>query len=173
MTQNAIMAYTAIMTQSAVSIRTAASWSGQKALLQLVGRLLLGLPFLVAGLYKFIDPTATGESASAPGEEFFDAARATFIFAELAIVEVIGAVLILTGIAVPFATLGFVPLVVTIVVYSIAYVPFGIESTLVVSIVLGCGILLAVHRRRYADLFVPSPLGVRFGPAGRSVRSEP
>jgi uncharacterized membrane protein YphA (DoxX/SURF4 family) len=75
---------------------------------------------LGAGLSKFVAPSATGANATAPGAAFFDGLRATFVFNELATVEVMGAVLLLTGIAVPLVALGLTPIVVTIVGYSAA-----------------------------------------------------
>jgi uncharacterized membrane protein YphA (DoxX/SURF4 family) len=122
-----------------------------------IGRALLGVPFLVAGTYKFVDPAATGANAEAPGAAFFAAARDTFIFAELAALEVIGGLLLILGFAVPLCALGFIPLVGTIVAYSANYVPPGPEVVPVISIVTGSAILLWIHRSRYLSLILVAP----------------
>ncbi|MGL5810404.1 MAG: DoxX family protein [Nocardioides sp.] len=132
-----------------------------------VGRALLGVPFLLAGAYKFVDPTATGANAEPPGAAFFAAARDTFIFAELATLEVIGGLLLILGYAVPLCTLGLTPLVGTIVIYSAMYVPPGPETALVISIVIGNAVLLWIHRRHYVGLVHWAPAASPTAATGR------
>jgi hypothetical protein len=108
---------------------------------------------LLAGTVKLIVPMMTGSSGGPAGEALFDGLRATFVFHELAVVEIVGGAGLLLGLAVPLMTLGLTPIVATIVVYNIAYVEPGVESLSAVAVLVGLVILLLIHRDAYRTLF--------------------
>ncbi len=120
-----------------------------RSLFDLAVRVGLALPFLLGGAQKFVNPAAAlgGPPESAA---FFSGMQQTFVFSELAAVQVVVALLLITGVAVPLALAAMAPISLTILPYEIVY--FGWPKPL-----LGGGMLLAqaylvwVHR----DVFGP------------------
>lgn len=120
------------------------------ALLTFGARVGLALPFLLGGMQKFVDPSAalSGPPASA---DFFFAMQGTFVFNELAAVQVLVAVMLLADVWVPLALAALAPISLTILPYEILY--FGWPKPLLGAFVLlAQAYLIWVHRDAFRPL---------------------
>ena len=117
----------------------------------IVARFILGLLFTVFGLnglFHFMpNPPATPGAAA-----FFGALAAThYMFALIFVSQVIGGVLLLIGIWIPFAVVLLAPIVVNIVAFHIFLAPAVLPLAIVV---LLCWLILVwQNREAYAPLF--------------------
>jgi putative oxidoreductase len=117
-----------------------------------VARLLLGLPFLVFGLNGFLHFMPQPPAPPAAGA-FVGALLATGFMVPLQkTVEVVAALLLLSGRAVPFALTLLAPVIVCITGFHLFLAPGGWP---VVLLLLACeGYLAWTHRAAFAPLFL-------------------
>jgi putative oxidoreductase len=118
---------------------------------QLIARILLGLIFTVFGLNGFIHflpmPAMSGPPADFFGALFHTGYMIRLIFAA----QVIGGVLVLVGLFVPFALLILAPVVVNIFFFHFFLDPSGLPLALIVVIL---ELFLAwTYREKFAPLF--------------------
>jgi len=125
------------------------------ALLTFGARVGLALPFLLGGMQKFVNPAEalTGPPASV---DFFSAMQRTFVFNELAAVQVLVAVMLLADVWVPLALTALAPISLTILPYEIIY--FGWPKPLLgIFVLLAQAYLVWVHRDAFRPLLSLRP----------------
>jgi len=127
--------------------------------LSFVARVGLALPVLLGGMQKFVDPSAalSGPPASA---DFFFAMQRTFVFNELAAVQVLVAVMLLADVWVPLALAALAPISLTVPPYEIVYIG-GPKPLLGIWVLLAQAYLVWVHRAAFRPL-----LSLRHPPLG-------
>ena len=118
---------------------------------QLIGRILLGLIFTVFGLNGFLHflpmPPMSGPPADFFGALFHTGYMIRLIFAA----QVIGGVLVLIGVFVPFGLVILAPVVVNIFFFHLFLAPSGLPLALIVVIL---ELFLAwTYREKFAPLF--------------------
>jgi uncharacterized membrane protein YphA (DoxX/SURF4 family) len=116
---------------------------------RLIARILLGLIFTVFGLNGFLHflpmPPMSGPPAEFFGALFHTGYMIRLIFAD----QVLGGVLLLIGLAVPFALLLLAPIVLNIFLFHLFLAPSGLPLALIVVIL---EVFLAWT---YWELYVP------------------
>jgi len=115
----------------------------------LISQLLLGFVFVVFGSNAFLHfipmPPPTGQAA-----EFLGAMFASGYFYVVAVLQIVGGLLLLSG---RFASLGLItvgPIIVNILLFHIFLAPSGLPLAIVVSIL--ALIALAYHRQAFLGL---------------------
>jgi len=115
-----------------------------------VARVLMGVPFLVFGLNGFLNFLPQPPMPAAAGAFVGALAASGYLFPVLKTVEIVSALLLLSGRFVPLALTLLAPVLVNIVAFHAALAPAGLAIPLVL---LAAEIYLAwVHRDAFAPL---------------------
>jgi putative oxidoreductase len=116
----------------------------------LVARILLGLMFLVFGLNGFLDflhmPMPTGVAG-----QYIGALFVSHYIAVVLLVEIVGAVLLLSGQFVALALILLGPVIVNILVFHSTMLPSGLPPALVAAVLWF--VIFAGHRQAFAGIF--------------------
>lgn len=115
----------------------------------IIARVLLGLVFLVFGLNAFLhfipQPPPEGQAGAFVGAMF-----ASGYFYVVAVLQIVGGLLLLSGRFIPLAFLLLCPVIVNIMLFHIFLAPAGMGLGIVVSIL--ALFLLWTYRDRFAPL---------------------
>ena len=114
-------------------------------------RSLLGLVFLVFGLNFFLHFIPNPPEPPAAGDFLGALFRTGYFLPLLGLTQVVGGVLLLTGMMVPFALVLLAPVIVNIIMFHLFLAPAGLPVALIV-VALEV-ILVWMHRDAFAPLF--------------------
>jgi putative oxidoreductase len=116
----------------------------------LISGILLGLIFLFFGLNGFLNflhaPMPTG-----PAGQYLAVLGPTFYFKFVCLVEIVGAVLLLSGQFIPLALILLGPVIINILLFHVSLQPAGLPPGLVVAILWF--IIFFGVRRAFAGVF--------------------
>ena len=117
----------------------------------LIGRILLGLIFLVMGLNGFLN-FLPGDLPSGPAGQFLSLlGQSRYVFF-VAALQVAGGVLLLANRYVPLALVLLGPVIVNIFLFHLLMAPSGLTGAILVTILWG--VVALHHRRAFSGIFV-------------------
>lgn len=119
----------------------------------LIARILMGLVFLLFGLNGFLH-FIPGSDVLPPGQagQFALALAQSHYFQAVSVVEIVAAVLLLSGFYVPLSLVLIGPVIVNILFYHIFLFPHGAEPAVVVLILWI--VVFVRNREHFAGIFV-------------------
>ena len=118
----------------------------------LIGRLLLGLVFVVFGLNGFLNFLSMGPMPTGLAGQFISALVLSHYFWVVAALQIVGGLLLLVNRFVPLALVLLGPVIVNILLYHLFLNPAGIAPAIVVTILWF--IVFYGHRQYFAGIFV-------------------
>ncbi len=121
-------------------------------IVNLVGRILLGLIFVVFGLNGFFNFLNMGPMPSGLAGQFVGALALSHYYWVVAGLQVAGGALLLVNRFVPLALVLLGPVIVNIILYHVFLNPSGVALAVVVTILWL--IVFYAHRRYFAGIFV-------------------